>query len=124
MSRAAHLNKKNYLTITDQIDNVTTPSTLEWHITTQAEAEIVSPQMIMLKQEGKTLYLRIKTRANAIAKIWHDEKLKPYETPTEGIRRVGFSVELKAGESATLEVQLSPIKTNVLSRIKQTFKRE
>ena len=124
VSRAAHLDKKNYLTITDQIDNVTTPSTLEWHITTQAEAEIVSPQMIMLKQEGKTLYLRIKTRANAIAKIWHDEKLKPYETPTEGIRRVGFSVDLKAGESATLEVQLSPIKTNVLSRIKQTFKRE
>ena len=124
VSRTAHLDKKDYLTITDQIANVTTPSTLEWHITTQAEAEIVSPQMILLKQDGKTLYLRIKTRSNAIAKIWHQNDVKPHETPTEGVRRVGFAIDLKVGDNATLEVQLSPVKTNLISRIKQTFKRD
>ena len=120
----SHIDKKDYLTITDYIENGATPTTLEWHIATQAEAEIVSPQIILLKQDGKTLYLRIKTRANAIAKIWHQSDTQPYETPVEGMRRIGFSIDLKAGENTTLEVQLSPIKTNVLSRIKQTFKRD
>ena len=80
--------------------------------------------MILLKQDGKTLYLRIKTRSNAIAKIWHQNDVKPHETPTEGVRRVGFAIDLKAGDNATLEVQLSPVKTNLISRIKQTFKRD
>lgn len=124
VQRTAHLDKKDYLTITDYIENGATPTTLEWHIATQAEAEIVSPEIILLKQDGKTLYLRIKTRANAIAKIWHQSDTQPYETPVEGMRRIGFSIDLKAGENTTLEVQLSPIKTNVLSRIKQTFKRD
>ena len=83
-------------------------------MTTTAAAEIVSPQMIMLTQEGKTLYLRLKARSRATAKIWPaDEKWK-------GAARVGFIVELKSGEDATLEVTMSPTKPNVISRIKQT----
>ena len=122
--RTAHLDKKNYLTITDNIENATAPSTVEWHITTQAEAEIVSPNTILLTQDGKTLYMRIKTRSNSIAKIWQQNELKSYETPIDGIRRVGFSIDLKAGENTAIEVTFSPIKTNIISRIKQTFKRE
>ncbi len=124
VQRTAHLDKNNYLKITDQIEGVVAKSTLEWHITTAAEAEIVSPQLIMLKQDGKIMYMRIKTRANAIAKIWHQNPAKSYESSNEGLRRVGFVIDLRAGEDANIEVQFSPIKTNIISRIKQTIKRK
>ena len=122
--RTATIDKKNYLTIIDKIENGNAPSTLEWHITTHAEAEIVSPNTILLKQDGKTLYMRIKTRSNSIAKIWHHNELKPYETAIDNTCRVGFSIDLKAGENTDIEVVFSPIKTNIVSRIKQTFKKE
>lgn len=117
VTRTVMLNKKNHLTVTDQIHNGASPSTVEWHMTTTAAAEIVSPQMIMLTQEGKTLYLRLKARFRATAKIW------PADEKSKGAARVGFVVELKSGENATLEVTMSPTKPNVISRIKQTVLR-
>lgn len=120
--RSAHLDKKNNLTIIDQIENSANPSTVEWHITTCADAEIVSPNTILLKQKDKTLYIKLKTRSNAIAKIWNQNPAQSYESSNEGVRRVGFSIELKGGEDATFEVQFSPTKPNVISRIKQTLK--
>ena len=114
VTRTVMLNKKNHLTVTDNIQNGVSPSTVEWHMTTTAAAEIVSPQMIMLTQEGKTLYLRLKARSRATAKIW------PADEKSKGAARVGFIVELKSGEDATLEVTMSPTKPNVISRIKQT----
>ena len=120
--RSAHLDKKNNLTIIDQIEKTANPSTVEWHITTCADAEIVSPNTILLKQEDKTLYIKLKTRSNSIAKIWNQNPTQSYESSNEGVRRVGFSIELKGGEDATFEVQFSPTKPNVISRIKQTLR--
>lgn len=119
VTRSFALDKRDYLTITDHIENGAQHSTFEWRMATRANAEIVSPQLIMLTQDGKTLYLKIKTRANAVAKIWKDSGAKEYEKSTEGVVRVGFTIEVKAGDSVDVEVAMSPVKTNVISRIKQ-----
>lgn len=117
VTRSVMLNKKNHLTITDNITNGVSPSTVEWHMTTTAAAEIISPQLIMLTQEGKTLYLRLKSRSKATPKIWQADNT------TEGTARVGFVVELKSGEETSLEVTMTPTKPTVISRIKQTVLR-
>ena len=119
--RSAKLDKKDNLTITDQITNGSQPATIEWRMATTAHAEIVSPQVIMLSQDGKTLYLRLKTRSNSVAKVWRDTELKSYEKSIEGVNYVGFTINLKSGEQSTIEVQFSPTKTNVISRIKQSI---
>lgn len=114
VKRRALLNKKNHLTVTDEISGVVQPSVVEWRMATNATAQIVSPQVIMLTQEGKTLYLRLKTRSKSSAKVWQADE------NTNGVTRVGFVVELRAGDNTTLEVTMSPTKQNVISRLKQT----
>lgn len=112
VKRSVTLDKKNYLTIKDHIVNNNQPSMVEWSVATQANAEIVAPQVIMLTQDGKTLYLRIKNRGNAVAKVWKAAE-------QGGINRVGFIVELRAGGSVDIDVTLSPVKGNIISRFKQ-----
>ena len=116
--RSVILNKKGHLTVTDHVKNGNQPSKVEWHMTTTAKAEIVAPQVIMLTQDGKTLYLRIRSKARTLAKIWDDDNIKEYERSIDGIRRVGFVIDVKAGDSVDIEVCLSPLKNNVISRIK------
>ena len=109
VKRQAHLDKKNCLTITDIVEGISQPAVMEWRMATTATAEILSPQIIMLQQDGQTLYLKLKSRAKSEAKIWQAEN---------GVTRVGFVVELKAGEGQSVEVAMSQIKPNVISRIK------
>ena len=109
VKRQAHLDKKNCLTITDIVEGISQPAVMEWRMATNATAEIMSPQIIMLQQDGQTLYLKLKSRAKSEAKIWQAEN---------GVTRVGFVVELKAGEGQSVEVAMSQIKPNVISRIK------
>lgn len=109
VKRQAHLDKKNNLTITDIVEGISQPAVMEWRMATNATAEIVSPQIIMLQQDDQTLYLKVKSRARTEAKIWKAEN---------GVTRVGFVVELKAGEGQSIEVAMTEVKPNVVSRLK------
>ena len=84
---------------------------------TEAQPQIVSPQIIMLTQDGKTLYVRMRSRSRSEAKIWSADGSKAV--------RVGFVSQLKSGDNTSLEVMMSPVKPTVLSRIKSVinFKR-
>ena len=104
--RRAELDKNDNLTITDHIVCGNNPEILEWRMATNAEAQIVAPNTIMLTQDGKTLYLKIKNK-NAEAKIWPDHKYREYETVDENLRRVGFLLQLKAGQTVDVEVTMS-----------------
>ena len=108
--RSVKLDKNNHLTVTDHIKNGNQPSKIDWKIVTKAQAEIVSPNTIMLTQDGKVMYLRLNGRYTATAKISSDHKLKDCEAKAEGISCVGFEITLKAGEVADIEVSLSPLK--------------
>ena len=111
VKRHAELDRDDYLTITDHIVAESAPAVVEWKIATKAQAEILSPNMIMLTQDGKTIYLKLRTKLSAEAKIWSAHEYKPYELKDEGVSRVGFVLELKPGQSADVVVCLSPEKT-------------
>ena len=113
VKRSVHLDKKNNLTLTDEIGGVAQPSIVEWSMLTEAQPQIVSPQIIMLTQDGKTLYVKMKSRSRSEAKIWSADGSKAV--------RVGFVSQLKSGDNTSLEVMMSPVKPTVLSRIKSVI---
>ena len=47
---------------------------------------------------GKTLFLRVRSRGQSVAKVWPDE---------QGVRRVGFVLTAGAGSEQTIEVTMS-----------------
>ncbi len=124
VTRLAKVDKRNHLSITDHVENNSQHAKVEWHMATNAEAEIVAPNIISLTQDGKTIYLRLKTRGNSIAKIWKAESTGDNQVNIDGLSRVGFVVDVKAGESIDINVSLSPIKSNVISRLSQIISRK
>jgi hypothetical protein len=110
VTRRAELDKNDYLTIVDHVEAGAEPTFVEWKIATRAEAEIVSPNMIMLTQDGKSVYLKLRSKLAAEAKVWPEHAYKPYEIKDEGVSRVGFVLELKAGQTADIVVNISPEK--------------
>ena len=106
--RTAEVDKNDDLTIADHIVCGDKPATVEWRMATNAEAEIVAPNTIMLTQDGKTLYLKFKGRVAAEAKIWPDHNYKDYEIVDNNLRRVGFVMQLKANQMVDVEVTMSP----------------
>lgn len=108
--RTAELDKNDYLTITDHIVVSDAPAKVEWKIATHAKAEIISPQVIMLTQNNKTIYLKLNSRLSATAQIWPEHKYMECEVPDKGVTLVGFVIDLKAGETADVVVTMSPDK--------------
>ena len=110
VTRRAELDKNDHLTITDHIVVGSAATKVEWKMATHAKAELLTPQIIMLTQDGKTMYLKLNSRLNATAKIWPEHKYLDCELKDEGVSIVGFEILLKAGESANVEVDMTPIK--------------
>jgi hypothetical protein len=107
VKRTVELDKNDYLLVTDHIVAGAKPTKVEWRMATNAEAEIIAPNIIQLTQEGKTMYLRLRTRAVSDAVIWSDHQYKEYEERDANLRRVGFVLDLRAGETVDVEVTLS-----------------
>ena len=85
VERTAELDKNDRLTITDHIVNGPQASTAAWNMATNAEAQIVDDNTILLRQDGKQLYLKLRTKADAKAIdfddsfIYDELELKPEE---------------------------------------------
>ena len=108
VKRMAEVDKNDNLTITDHIVAGEKASTLEWRMATNAEAQIIATNTIMLTEKGKTMFLKIKSKVAAKATIWPDYQYKDFEIIDQNLRRVGFVLQLKAGQSTDIEVTLSP----------------
>ena len=96
--RTVELGKGDRLVVTDNVSCGSQPASIEWSITTAAEAEVVATNTIKLTHMGQTLYLKVRSRAQTVAKIWPDE---------QGTRRVGFVLTANAGSDQTIEVTMS-----------------
>lgn len=96
--RSLELGKGDRLVVTDNISCGSQPASIEWSITTAAEAEVVAANTIKLTSMGKTLFLRVRSRGQSVAKVWPDE---------QGVRRVGFVLTAGAGSEQTIEVTMS-----------------
>ena len=115
VKRSAKLDKNDYLTITDHIVVGDKDTNAEWKIATNAKAEIINPTTIQLEQDGKTIYLKLRTKAPGQAKIWPEHKYYDFELRDKDLSRVGFVMQLKAGQTVDIEVSLSPEKAKGLS---------
>lgn len=104
--RTAQIDRYDNLTITDQIECGPQPASIEWTVVTDADAEVVDPNTIVLRQGGKTIYVKAKTRAVIDAKVW----------PMEGgVRRIGFMLNLRSGASVEMEVSFTGEKSKSAS---------
>ena len=108
--RTAELDKNDWLTLTDHIENGARESTVEWKMATEAEAEIVDSGTIRLTQDGKSLDVKLRNRGAGEAVVWPDHEYKPFEIKDKNIRRIGFVIRLGAGETADVVVTLAPSK--------------
>lgn len=124
--RTAELDKNDDLKIADHIVCGDKPAIVEWRMATNAEAQIVAPNTIMLTQDGKTLYLKFKGRVAAEAKIWPEHNYKEFEIVDQNLRRVGFVMQLRANQTADVEVTMSPErgKSITLPKINLNLKRK
>jgi hypothetical protein len=116
--RTAELDKKDFLTITDHIVTGDKAATIEWQMMTRAEAEIVGPAAIALRQDGQEVYLKLRTKGRSNAKIWPAHDYRACEVADDGVRRVGFVVEVKPNQTVDIEVTLSPARSNMLGRLR------
>ena len=96
--------------LTDHIENGARESTVEWKMATEAEAEIVDSGTIRLTQDGKSLDVKLRNRGAGEAVVWPDHEYKPFEIKDKNIRRIGFVMRLKAGETVDVVVTLAPSK--------------
>ena len=80
--------------------------------------------LVEMTQDGKTMYLKIKSKVAAEAKIWPDYKYKEFEIVDKGLHRVGFVLQLKAGQTADIEVTMSPERGKSFSLPKINLKRK
>ena len=96
--RTVELAKGDKLYVTDNIVCGSQPVTIEWSITTAAEAEIIDSNTIRLTHLGQMLYLKVRSRTQAVAKVWPDE---------DGMRRVGFVLTAGARSEQNIEVSFT-----------------
>lgn len=115
--RTAEIDKNGSLTIFDKIAAADKPLSIEWRMATYAEAEIIGPNTIELRQDGKTLYLKMKGKGKITPTIWEEHPLKEYEAKDSDVRRVGFIIELKANTSTELEVTFSTTRSKMLKNL-------
>lgn len=102
--RHAWIDRRDNLMLTDEIRNGAQPSEVLWKMTTQARPTLVDDRTICLEQAGKRLYLVLDAASEAEAVVLEPYTYKPYELRDEGISRVGFRMQLRAGEQRTLKV--------------------
>ena len=102
--RHAWIDRRDNLMLTDEIRNGAQPSEVLWKMTTQARPTLVDDRTICLEQAGKRLYLVLDAASEAEAVVLEPYTYKPYELRDEGISRVGFHMQLRAGEQRTLNV--------------------
>lgn len=106
--RHAELDKAGHLMLRDEIRNGAKPTEVVWQMTTRAVPERLDAQTIVLRQEGKTLYLHLTDGSKGVAEILPAYAYKEYEIRDKGVYRVGFRARFDAHETGTLQVRFTP----------------
>ncbi len=93
-------------------DEITAPNkdiTVRWGFITKADAELEGDSIAVLRQNGKTMTVKVIEGADVKLEIYNTEKpKKPYDEANPGTCMVGFTVKLKADSENTFAVQFVP----------------
>lgn len=95
--------------VQDEFTALGKPTTVRWAMVTRADAHVDGAGRATLKQEGKTLHLRVLEPAGMTWRIYPtDPPPAPTDARNEGTRLIGFEVLVPAGTEQRLVVQLEP----------------
>lgn len=107
--RSVYLDKFDHLHVEDKVTaSEYGDIQIQWVMTTSAYAEIIAPNAIILTQDGKSMVLRVNPQATLTMHIWSNNPPRCYDTPNPGTRRVGFTVNVPARQTANIDVTLMP----------------
>ena len=106
--RKVYLDRKNNLHIDDFIVGGDSARTLRWAMCTEAEARILSPDVIELKKDGKVRLLKISTAHQASPAIWTTKSSNEYDAANPGSCLAGFVIkDVEPHQKVTLKVSLA-----------------
>lgn len=105
--REIWLDRKDRLHVMDHITAGIEDVTVQWVMTTLADAEIISDNEILLSKDGKRMRLKM-TPGDGIkavkAQIWPNDPPHDYDAPNPGTCRVGFVFTVPAHSDVTASV--------------------
>lgn len=107
--RKIYIDDSDKVTCIDALETINIKSDVRWNMCTFAKAEIVDDNTILLKENGKSLVVRVVSPTNAKAYIMSNNTNTFYDAKNQGVR-VGFAVTMAPNTQCLLKVELEPQK--------------
>lgn len=105
--RGGTLLPQGQVLLQDEVTASKSKATVRWAMVTPADVEEVTERHVLLKREGKTMHLRLHGDIKAQWTTYSTEPKADYDAPNPGTRLVGFTYDLKPGQTARYAVTLS-----------------
>jgi hypothetical protein len=107
--RGVELQADRSVRVQDEITALGKTTTVRWAMVTHAEVKVDGPGRATLSQAGKKLGFRVLSPAGAVVKVYPtDPPPTAIDARNPGTRLIGFEVQVPAGQSERLVVQLVP----------------
>ncbi|QCX52803.1 heparinase II/III family protein [Elizabethkingia sp. JS20170427COW] len=106
--RGVALRNKKYALIQDEITTGPSSVKLRWSMPTEAKAEVLSPNELLLTKNGEKLLLKVHSDVPVQATTWSTTSPNDFDAPNPGSGIVGFEANIPSESEATFSVQLIP----------------
>jgi len=103
---------KAYVVVRDELEALTTETTVRWTMLTPASVSLLGGNKAELTKDGKKLILEVVEPAGVTLKTWSTEPPHDYDAANPGTIRIGFEVTLPASSKTALTVRLLPEKAS------------
>jgi hypothetical protein len=99
---------KQYVTVRDEIESLSSETTIRWNLLTSAKADLSGSNSVILTKNGKKLTIKVAEPAGIKMETWSTVPAHSYDAPNPGTIMVGFEVTIPANTRATLAVLFLP----------------
>ncbi len=82
---------------------------VRWVMCTPAEPMVVDNRTILLSSGGRKLRVEVLSPRRVKAFVLSNDPPHDYDAPNKGTRRIGFTLDLRAGKPTQLKVRLVPV---------------
>jgi hypothetical protein len=107
--RGVALQADRTVRVQDELVGTGKAASVRWAMVTHADVQVAGPGRATLAQQGKKLEFRVLEPAGAVVKIYRtDPPPSKLDAKNPGTRMIGFEVQVPAGQTQRLVVQLVP----------------
>ncbi len=106
--RGVAITEKKYVTVRDEIETLSSETTIRWNMLTSADVSITGNNTAVLTKSGKKLTISVREPASVVMKTWSTEPTNAWDAKNPGTIMVGFEVKIPANTKAALTVLLLP----------------